>query len=79
MFQEGSLFQMTNLRHLAIGTYERIKGLDIPKLMDFNHVLKHLEIDVIYRNLLLMTKYSSISSTHQTVCRRWKLELLIIN
>ncbi|KZS08454.1 Chaoptin [Daphnia magna] len=43
---EGSLFQMTNLRHLAIGTYEKVKGLDIPKLLDFNHAIKHLEIDV---------------------------------
>ncbi|KAI9550756.1 hypothetical protein GHT06_013401 [Daphnia sinensis] len=45
-FEEGSLFQMTNLRHLAIGTYEKVKGLDIPKLLDFNHAIKHLEIDV---------------------------------
>ncbi|XP_046462597.1 chaoptin-like [Daphnia pulex] len=45
-FEEGSLFQMTNLRHLAIGTYERVKGMDIPKLLDFNHAIKHLEIDV---------------------------------
>jgi hypothetical protein len=37
---------MTNLRHLAIGTYERVKGMDIPKLLDFNHAIKPLEIDV---------------------------------
>lgn len=37
---------MTNLRHLAIGTYERVKGMDIPKLLDYNHAIKHLEIDV---------------------------------
>lgn len=37
---------MTNLRHLAIGTYEQIKGLNIPKMLEYNLVLKHLEIDV---------------------------------
>jgi len=44
--QEGSLYQMTALRHLAISTYEKIKGLDIPRLLDYNNVLKHLEIEV---------------------------------
>lgn len=53
---------MTNLRHLAIGTYEKIKGLDIPKLLDFNHVLKHLEIDVskgstLNRQTLVISKW----------------------
>lgn len=49
--QEGSLYQMTALRHLAISTYEKIKGLDIPRLLDYNNVLKHLEIEVRPMNL----------------------------
>lgn len=52
-FKEGSLFQMTNLRHLAIGTYEKVKGLDIPKLLDFNHAIRHLEIEVGAKNKVI--------------------------
>ena len=37
---------MTSLRHLAISTYERVKGLDITKLIDYNLVIKHLDIEV---------------------------------
>ena len=39
---------MTSLRHLAISTYERVKGLDIPRLLDYNQVIKHLEIEVYH-------------------------------
>ena len=44
--QEGCLYPMTSLRHLAISTYERVKGLDITKLIDYNLVIKHLDIEV---------------------------------
>lgn len=40
------MFHMVNLRHLAIGTYERMKSFDLPRLLEHNHALKHLEIEV---------------------------------
>ena len=43
--QDTGLAQLTALRHLAIGTYSGIRSFT--KLLEYNQVLKHLEIMVI--------------------------------
>jgi len=42
VFQDGSLSQLTALRHLAIGTYSGIRSFS--RLLEYNQVLKHLEM-----------------------------------
>ena len=44
--QDGSLSQLTALRHLAIGTYSGIRSFS--RLLEYNQVLKHLEMMVMW-------------------------------
>lgn len=44
--QAGALCKATNLRKLRITTYNGIKNFNFPNILQYNHGLKHLLIDV---------------------------------
>lgn len=46
LFQNGVLCKMYALRRLKISIYENIKNFNIPRLLEFNAGLRHLEIYV---------------------------------
>ncbi|KZC10143.1 Chaoptin, partial [Dufourea novaeangliae] len=47
-FESGALCKATKLRKLYITAYNGVKNFNFPNILEYNHGLRHLVIDVVY-------------------------------